>query len=165
MGAAHFIATDKKDFAKGHELEFDLIVCSASSSKLPLDELFSMLDIHCKLVFVGMPEEGLQNITSQTLSGNGAALASSHIGNKQEAIQMLNLAAEKKVKPWINVIQMKDVAQAIKAVEDNSVRYRTILIQVRGTTAAWPCQLLMSLGHRAAYLLDGLGAVGAYSRC
>jgi len=82
------------------------------------------------MVYVGMPEEGLDNISSQALSGNAAALGSSHIGNKIEAIQMLNLAAEKDVKPWINVLPMKEAATAIKAVKDSSVRYRTILVQV-----------------------------------
>jgi len=77
-----------------------------------------------------MPEEGLSNVTSQSLSGNAASLASSHIGSKVEAEAMLKLAAEKGVKPWINVLPMKDAAKAIKAVEDNSVRYRSVLTQV-----------------------------------
>lgn len=130
MGAKRFIATSNKGFEKDLAREFDLIIVTASSSKLPLDELFSTLDVEKKLVFVGMPEEGLSTITSQTLSGNAAALASSHIGNKKEAIRMLELAAEKNVEPWINVLQMKDAAKAIQAVEDNTVRYRSVLIQV-----------------------------------
>lgn len=128
MGAKRFVATTP-GFADDLKLEFDLIIITASSSKLPLDELLSTLYINKKLVFVGMPEEGLSNVKSQTLSGNAASLASSHIGSKKEAIEMLKLAAEKKVEPWINVLDMKDAAKAIKAVEDNSVRYRSILVQ------------------------------------
>ncbi|ORY28631.1 chaperonin 10-like protein [Naematelia encephala] len=128
MGAKRFIATTA-GFEQDLEKEFDLIIVTASSSKLPLDELLSTLNIDKKLVFVGLPDEGLSNLTSQTLSSNGAALASSHLGNKGEANDMLKLAAEKGVKPWINVIPMKDAAKAIKAVEDSSVRYRTILVQ------------------------------------
>jgi alcohol dehydrogenase (NADP+) len=129
MGAKRFVSTTS-GFEADLQREFDVIICCASSSKLPLDQLFSTLDIGKKFVFVGMPEEGLSNITSQTLSGNGAALASSHIGCKTEAIRMLKLAAEKGVKPWINVIPMKEAAKAIKAVEAGTVRYRTILTQV-----------------------------------
>jgi alcohol dehydrogenase (NADP+) len=128
MGAKRFIATTE-GFAKDLAFEFDLIVVTASSSRLPINELLSTLDIGQKLVFVGMPDEGLSNIRSQTLSGNAASLASSHIGSKKEAIAMLKLAAEKNVVPWIEVLQMKDAAKAIKAVEDSSVRYRSILIQ------------------------------------
>lgn len=128
LGAKRFVATTS-GFEKDLQREFDLIIVTASSSKLPLDELLSTLDVGCKLVFVGMPEEGLSNITSQTLSGNAAALASSHIGCKPEAMRMLEIAADQKVKPWINVMPMKDAANAIKAVADNSVRYRSVLTQ------------------------------------
>ena len=132
LGAKRFVATTS-GFEKDLQREFDLIIVTASSSKLPLDELLSTLDVGCKLVFVGMPEEGLSNITSQTLSGNAAALASSHIGCKPEAMRMLEIAADQKVKPWINVMPMKDAANAIKAVADNSVRYRSVLTQVGWT--------------------------------
>ncbi|KIR56154.1 alcohol dehydrogenase (NADP+) [Cryptococcus gattii Ru294] len=129
MGAKNFIATGKKGFEKGHELEFDLIIVTASSNQLPINELLACLDVDKKLVFVGMPDEGLTNITSQALSGNGASLSSSHLGNRQEVQQMLKLAAEKNVKPWVEILQMKDAAKAIKAVENSTVRYRSILIQ------------------------------------
>ena len=129
MGAKHFVAMQDADFHKPLQREFDLIIVTASSSRLPLDELFSTLDIDKKMVFVGMPEEGLSGITSQTLSGNGAALASSHIGNRAECLQMLKLAAEQGVKPWVQILPMKDAAKAIKAVEDGSVRYRSVLTQ------------------------------------
>lgn len=132
MGATRFITTTK-GFEKDLALEFDLIIVTASSSKLPLNELLSCLNVNQRLVFVGMPEEGLDNVSSQALSGNGAALASSHIGSKKEANAMLKLAAEKKVEPWIHVHQMKDAAKAIQAVADTSVRYRSVLIQVSRT--------------------------------
>lgn len=129
MGAKSFVATANPDFHKDLQRELDLIIVTASSAKLPLDELLSTLDIGKKMVFVGMPEEGLSNVTAQTLSGNGAALASSHIGNRAEVLQMLDIAAKQNVKPWVQVLQMKDAAKAIQAVEDNSVRYRSVLIQ------------------------------------
>ncbi|KAL7419491.1 alcohol dehydrogenase [Cryptotrichosporon argae] len=129
MGAKHFVATQDKGFEAKLQREFDLIIVTASSASLPINELLSTLDIECKLVFVGMPEEGLANITSQALSGNAAALASSHIGSRTEALAMLKLAAEKQIKPWVNVTPMKDAAKAIQAVENGSVRYRTILVQ------------------------------------
>ncbi|BEI87051.1 hypothetical protein CcaverHIS002_0703970 [Cutaneotrichosporon cavernicola] len=128
MGAKAFVATDP-GFEKGHFREFDVIICCASSSSLPIDELLTCLDVGCKFVFVGMPEEGIKNITSQSMAGSGVALGSSHIGCRTEALRMLEIAAEQKVKPWIELMPMKDAAKAIQAVEDGSVRYRTILTQ------------------------------------
>lgn len=129
MGAKRFVATGEPGFEKDLQREFDVIVCTASSSKLPIDALLTTLDVNKSFVFVGMPEEGIKNITSQAMAGNGCSLGSSHIGCRTEALQMLDLAAKKQVKPWINVIPMKQAADAIKAVEDGTVRYRTILTQ------------------------------------
>jgi alcohol dehydrogenase (NADP+) len=129
MGATRFVATATPGFEKELFRELDLIVCTASSAALPISELLTTLDVGKKLVFVGLPEEGLANITSQSLMVGGTNLGSSHIGCRTEALQMLQIAADKKVKPWINVIPMKDAAKAIEAVEKSTVRYRTILVQ------------------------------------
>ncbi|ORX34173.1 putative zinc-type alcohol dehydrogenase [Kockovaella imperatae] len=128
LGAKRFVATQNKGFEKDLQQEFDVIISTASASSLPLDELLSTLKIEKKFIMVGMPEDGLK-ITPQTLSGNAAALASSHLGNSREMRQMLELAAEKGLKPMIEVIPMKDVAQAHKKIQDSSVRYRTVLTQ------------------------------------
>ncbi|RXK42588.1 alcohol dehydrogenase (NADP+) [Tremella mesenterica] len=127
MGAKHYVPTDP-GFEKGLEREFDVLICTSSSSHLPINELLSTLDVFRQLVFVGMPENGLE-ITSQALSNNGVAVASSHLGNKGEAIQMLKLAAEKGVKPWVELMPMKDAAKAMIAIEKGTVRYRTVLLQ------------------------------------
>ena len=42
---------------------------------------------------------------------------------------MLNLAAEKAIKPWIEVMDMKECPSAIQRVEKNDVRYRFVLRQ------------------------------------
>lgn len=126
MGAKRFVVTDP-GFEKDFQREFDVIICTSSSSNVPIDALLTTLDVGKRFVFVGMPEEGIKNITSQSMAGNGVSFGSSHIGSKKEALQMLELAAKKQVKPWIKVIPMKQAAEAIKAVEDGTARYRTIL--------------------------------------
>jgi alcohol dehydrogenase (NADP+) len=42
---------------------------------------------------------------------------------------MLALAAEKKIKPWIEVLDMKECSSAIQRVAKNDVRYRFVLRQ------------------------------------
>lgn len=125
MGATRFVATEP-GFEKDLYREFDLMICASSSSKLPLDEFLTCLDVGKKFVFVGLPDEGLSNVKSQALIW-GVALSGSHIGCRKEALDMLKLAEEKQVKPWINVLPMAKAAEAIKAIEDGTVRYRTIL--------------------------------------
>ena len=53
-----------------------------------------------------MPEDPLQDLRVQHLAGNGCALASSQIGSKVEALKMLKLADEQKIKPWVEVMPM-----------------------------------------------------------
>ncbi|KAF7986712.1 hypothetical protein HWV62_20248 [Athelia sp. TMB] len=130
LGADHFVDTSNKSFAEPLAGEIDLIVSTASNvSHLPLAEYLSTLSVHGKLVYVGMPEDSLPPIKSQQLAGNGCFIGSSHIGNKKEAIQMLQLAADKGVKTWKSVIPMKDADKAIKAIEENTIRFRTVLKQ------------------------------------
>jgi alcohol dehydrogenase (NADP+) len=117
MGAKHFVTTTG-DFAKEHALSLDIIICTASNASLPLNELIT-----------GMPETDWPALRSQTMAGNGAFIGSSHIGSKAEITRMLQLAADKNIKPWITTRPMKEAAQSIEDVETGRARYRTILIQ------------------------------------
>lgn len=42
---------------------------------------------------------------------------------------MLNLAAEKDIKPWIEVMDMKKCGEGIERVAKNDIRYRFVLRQ------------------------------------
>lgn len=46
---------------------------------------------------VAMPDDKLPPFATQSLAGNGAFIGGSHIGNKKEALQMLQVAADKGV--------------------------------------------------------------------
>ena len=59
-----------------------------------------MLKVHGKFVAVGLPDSDLPPIDSFAFLKNGAFFGGSHIGSKKEALEMLDLAAKKGVKPW-----------------------------------------------------------------
>lgn len=128
MGADNFIITHD-GFADSLKLTQDIIVCTSSSSSLPLNDLVSTLTIGGHFVFVGMPENEWPPLTSQNMAATGAFVGSSHIGPRKEILRMLDLAVEKKIKPWIKVRPMKEAAQSIEDVETGRARYRTILMQ------------------------------------
>jgi alcohol dehydrogenase (NADP+) len=130
LGADHFIDTSKAGFSEPLAGEIDLIISTASNvNSLPLSEFLSTLSVHGRLVYVGMPEDNLPQVTAQKLSSNGCFIGSSHIGSKKEVLQMLQLAADKGIKTWKNVIPMKNAADGIMAVEKNTIRFRTVLQQ------------------------------------
>lgn len=59
-----------------------------------------MLDVHGKLISVGLPDTNLPEMAPFSLVSNGCFLGGSKIGSKKEALQMLDIAAKKHVKPW-----------------------------------------------------------------
>ncbi|PWN91190.1 GroES-like protein [Acaromyces ingoldii] len=132
MGAKHFVATgEDKDWHTryGRELTpFDIIISTASSNAVDLKSVMHTLQTYGSCVYVGMPEDHFE-VRAQTLAFNGCNLQGSHIGSKKEALKMLDLAAEKNVKPWIEVLDMKECAKAVARVHSNDIRYRFVLKQ------------------------------------
>lgn len=131
MGAKEFISTSETpDWAeKLAKNPLDLIVSTASSNAVDVPAMLSTLDVHGKLIFVGMPEDSFKDLRVQHFAMNGCFFGSSHIGSKKEILAMLKLAAEKKIKPWIEVIDMKRCSEAVKRVSDNDIKYRFVLKQ------------------------------------
>ncbi len=44
-------------------------------------------------------------------------------------IKLLNLADEKQIKPWIEVLPMSKCGEGVKRVEQNDIRYRFVYKQ------------------------------------
>lgn len=130
MGAKEFVSTaENPKWAEEYKNKpFDLIINTASSNAVDLASILSTLKVHGRLICVGMPEDVFK-VRIQNFAGNGCLMGSSHIGSKKEALQMLALAAEKNIQPWVEVLPMKDCSKAVKRVEDNDIRYRFVLEQ------------------------------------
>ncbi|EST07805.1 Alcohol dehydrogenase, C-terminal [Kalmanozyma brasiliensis GHG001] len=130
MGAKEFVSTgENPKWAEEYKSKpFDLIINTASSNAVDLASILSTLKVHGRLICVGMPEDVFK-VRIQNFAGNGCLMGSSHIGSKKEALQMLALAAEKNIQPWVEVLPMKDCSKAVKRVEDNDIRYRFVLEQ------------------------------------
>lgn len=59
---------------------------------------------------------------------NGSCFGGSHIASKKEIMDMLKLAAEKNVRPWVDqVLPMSEAGKAIQGVKDNKVGSQRIL--------------------------------------
>lgn len=127
MGADGFIATADKDWNQPHVMTFDLIVSTANSLEgFDLDAYLSLLDVHGKWVGVGLPEgEGI-NVKSQTFLSNGCFFGSSHLGSRKETLAMLQLAADKGIKTWVEEapLSKENLAKIMTRLHGNDVRYR-----------------------------------------
>lgn len=69
-----------------------------------------------------MPE-----INAFTLLSSGIKIGGSGIGSPAQIQEMLQLAADKKVKPWIQSRSMKEANQAVIDMEAGKARYRYVL--------------------------------------
>jgi alcohol dehydrogenase (NADP+) len=129
MGADEYIATnDDPDWAKHHARSLDLIVSTVSSPKMPLMDYLGLLRTKGTFIQVGAPEDKLPDITAFAFIAKGVKFGGSLIGPPWQIEEMLNFAAEKKIKPWIEKIPMKDANKAIVRMDEGKARYRITLV-------------------------------------
>ncbi|OJJ60724.1 hypothetical protein ASPSYDRAFT_42494 [Aspergillus sydowii CBS 593.65] len=128
MGADLYIATDDEpDWATKYTRSLDLIVCTVSSTKMPMAEYVGLLATNGSFVQVGLPEDGQLNAPVANLKRR-LKMESSLVGSPDEIREMLALVAEKGVKPWIEEVPMKDANKAIVDMHEGKARYRYVLV-------------------------------------
>ncbi|KFA51004.1 hypothetical protein S40293_07264 [Stachybotrys chartarum IBT 40293] len=130
LGADEYIATDDdKDWANKHARSLDLIVSTVSSAKMPLDGYINLLAPHSTLVQVGAPDKGeLPPVNAFSLIIKAAKLAGSNIGPPNQINEMLQLAVDKNIKPWVEKRPMSEANQTVVDLADGKPRYRYVLV-------------------------------------
>jgi len=128
MGADGFIATEDKDWNEEHIMTFDLIINTANSTAgFDLTRYLSLLDVHGRFISVGMPEGSGMEVRAQDLSFNAVLMGATHLGSRREMLEMLQLAADKGLKSWVETIDIseKGLKEAVTRLQKNAdVRYR-----------------------------------------
>lgn len=109
MGADGFLETRVDDWNKPHQMTFDVILSTASGDDgFDLSPYLSLLRVHGKFVAVGLPEGEGWKVKPQSLLGNGCFIGSSHLGSREETLDMLRLAVEKGIKSWVETIPVSE---------------------------------------------------------
>ncbi|KAH6629918.1 chaperonin 10-like protein [Chaetomium sp. MPI-SDFR-AT-0129] len=130
MGADGFLATADKDWSVPHKMTFDIIVNTANSFEgFDLDAYLSLLDVHAKWVSVGLPEDEGIKIRNQTFLANGCFIGSSHLGSRKETLEMLQLAADKGIKTWVEEVPINEtnLGDIMRRMQKTDVKYRFCL--------------------------------------
>lgn len=127
MGADDFIATSDEGYEKKHANSLDLIVSTISGPGVPLGKYLDLLDIGGQFIQVGAPEDPIPAFTAFSLILKRVKVGGSLIASPTEIREMLQLAAEKKIQPWVNERPMADANQAIIDFEKGLPRYRYVL--------------------------------------
>ncbi|KAF9486199.1 NADPH-dependent alcohol dehydrogenase [Pholiota conissans] len=127
LGATKFVVTGEAGFEEPLHASLDLIICTADvASGISLKELLSTVKPGGHFVMVALPDDEVPALADDLVS-KGVYFGGSLLGSKKEVRQMLQLAAEKGVKPWIEVFPMKECGKVVRAVKDGNVRYRNVL--------------------------------------
>ena len=114
IGADRYIATDDdKDWATHHARSLDLIICTVSSPNMPLEQYLMLLQTNGTFIQVGAPEDRLPAFNAFSLIAKGCKIGGSAIGAPHEIEEMLELTAKKGVKPWIQMVPMKEANKAV----------------------------------------------------
>jgi alcohol dehydrogenase (NADP+) len=129
LGADAFIATDEEDkWGRVHARTLDLIICTVDGGEMPLGQYLRLLKVGGTFVQVGAPEGPLPQLHAWSLIQKGVQLTGSNIGSPEDIRQMLQLAAEKRVLPWVEQRPMRDVNDALADMHAGKARFRYVLV-------------------------------------
>lgn len=95
---------------------------------MPLSDYFSLLKQDGSLVQVGAPEDGMIPVQAFNLIAGRKRFGGSMIGSTADIKEMLQLAADKNIQPWIEERSMKDANKAVIDMNDGKARFRYVLV-------------------------------------
>ena len=130
IGAKEAIVTGKENWAEPWAFTFDFILnCSDMTNEFDLKTYLSTLKVGGQFHMVGLPDKPLPELQAFAFTSNAAKFTGSHIGNHQEMDDLLKLAEEKGVRPWIETIDISEAGckEAVERVKENKVHYRFTL--------------------------------------
>ncbi|KAH9912117.1 GroES-like protein [Fomitopsis serialis] len=133
LGADVVVDTGVEDYQKPYFDTLDLII--STTNVFPKGVTYftytSMLTPCGKFVNVGLPDadKDMPSLQASDILWNGTFVGGSLVGSKRDVNEMLKVAAEKGVKPWVQELPMREYKTALEGVHNGDVRYRYVLKQ------------------------------------
>lgn len=131
FGASGFIATQEdKNWEHTYHDKFDLILnCASRVEGFVLDKYLATLKVDGRFVSVGLPPVSDKfELSPFSFLSNGGSFGLSLLGLKVEALEMLQLAADKGVRPMVEEVPIsaEGCHEALTRCNDGDVRYRFV---------------------------------------
>lgn len=95
---------------------------------MPISKYLQLLKPHGAYIQVGAPEDEVPGFSMFPLIKKGVKIGGSLIGSPAEINEMLELAASKGIKSWVNPWPMSKVNEALAAFHRGEPRYRIVLV-------------------------------------
>lgn len=114
-------------------MRFDFILCCADTTdKFDMTAYLGMLKVGGEFHMVGIGDKPLDGLHPFAFVTNAAKISGSHLGNHQEMEEMLQLAADKGVRPMVETLELggegEGCKEAVERVKEGKVRYRFTLV-------------------------------------
>ncbi|GMM57376.1 hypothetical protein DAKH74_039920 [Maudiozyma humilis] len=127
LGADHYIATkEEPDWAKTYDDTLDLVVvCAGSLTDIDFNALPTVMKVNGKIVSIAAPDAS-EKLTLSPIGLMGVSISNSAIGSMKEVDQLLKLASEKNIKPWIETVPMSEegLGEVFARMDKGDVKYR-----------------------------------------
>ncbi|GJC96746.1 cinnamyl alcohol dehydrogenase [Colletotrichum higginsianum] len=128
MGADDYIATSEQPgWAGAHSGSFDIVINTVGTNKMPFGEYLGLVGVDGTFIQVGLPDDGNFEVSPMLLVSRRIRLTGSSIGSRREIREMLDLAADKDIKLWVQERPMSEANQGIVDFEAGKARYRYVL--------------------------------------
>lgn len=121
LGAHFFYTWDRLP----EENQYDLIL-STIHQEIEWDPIVKLLKPKGTLCFLGRIQNTF-SIDISPLISLGKSIAGSSTAHRADMQEMLRFAADKKIEPWIEILPLSQINQAIEKVKSNQIRYRAVL--------------------------------------
>ncbi|CAI6079771.1 unnamed protein product [Clonostachys chloroleuca] len=130
MGADGIIATDEEsNWASDHARSFDIVLSTTPLSKVLIQDYLGLVRNDGILIQVGVPESLSVTFNPQVhMIMRRVKMTGSFIGVPTETREMLQLAPENNIKPWLQEFPMTNINEALLKMDAGKPKYRYVLV-------------------------------------
>ncbi|KAL2753540.1 hypothetical protein ACRALDRAFT_1082910 [Sodiomyces alcalophilus JCM 7366] len=130
LGAHDVVVTTDPGWTDAWQFKFDLILdCTDKTHQFDVPKILGTLGIGGQYHILGAGDAPLAPLPAGVFMPNAAKMTGSHLGDRQEVLAMLDLAARTGIKPSIETLPLGEEGcrEAVERLKENKVHYRFTL--------------------------------------
>lgn len=124
------VTTEDPNWTDNWQFKFDLVLdCTDKTHEFDVPKILSTLVVEGQYHIVGAGDSPLAPLPPGVFQPNAAKMTGSHLGNRQEVLAMLDLAAKNGIRPVVEKLPVGEEGcrEAVERLKENKVHYRFTL--------------------------------------
>ncbi|KAI8095606.1 chaperonin 10-like protein [Thamnidium elegans] len=127
LGCDGYINTEVVEDMVKYKHKLTHILCTGTGKDFEWEPYLELLHVNGKFMNVFIPGWKFPQIDPFTLIINQVSISGTAVGSPAEMQEMINFAAEREIKPWINKYKMSDINKAIADFRAGLPKFRFVL--------------------------------------